>query len=291
MNAVTWRLRTHKLIDYNYNSDFSLILLGCDAIYMDKDFWTGSAVTADPTRGLTPCGSVCGSVQWWPGHPICISYTEIRLNEAVCNPRNEEKGCTQVRTCKSVYRQAAPLGVLQKPGETMRQLEPSGGFLLVLLDFVSLSMGQQWQAVPRLLALGGGAALAVQGQTLLWKLSLEPDWVLWHPCPSPRSHWAAYTYGETREGRADVPQPHGLARVGEQRKSPGEGDTKSWRFWNTFPRTEKGAQGVCGKALTHPQMEMFGESQQFPLDLPTESGLAFCFLLHVYSIFIILLLV
>lgn len=109
--------------------------------------------------------------------PICISYREIRLNEALCNPRNEEKGCTQVRIFKSVYRQAAPLGVLQKPGETLRQLEPTGGFLLVLLDFLSLSMGQQWQAVPWLLAvaLGGGAALAVQGQTMLWKLSVEPD--------------------------------------------------------------------------------------------------------------------
>lgn len=116
-------------------------------------------------------------MQRWPGHPICISYAEIRLNEAVCNSRNEEKSCTQVRTSEAVYRQAFPMGVLQKPGETRRQLEPSGGFLLVLLDFISSSMGQQRQAVPRLLAvaLGGGAALAVRGQRLLWKLKVEPD--------------------------------------------------------------------------------------------------------------------
>ena len=123
---------------------------------------------------------------------------------------------------------------------------------------------------------------------LLLKLRVEPDEVLWLPCPS-LSHWAAYSDGEARRGRVGVPQPHILAWAWakEWRKLEENRDTKSWRFWNNFARTEKGAQGLCGKALTHTQMEMFGGSLQFPLDLPTEPEdwlSVFCYV-HVLSLY------
>lgn len=53
---------------------------------------------------------------------------------------------------------------------------------------------------------------------------------------------------------------------------------RPWRFWNDVPRTEKGAQGVCGKALTRIQMEMLGGSQ-FPLGLPHNLKISvFCYM-------------
>lgn len=65
-----------------------------------------------------------------------------------------------------IYRQVVARGMLPKLEETMMQLEPSGrlAIAVAVLDFIPLSMGEWWGAVPKQLALvlGEGAALAAR---------------------------------------------------------------------------------------------------------------------------------
>lgn len=130
---------------------------------------------------------------------------------------------------------------------------------------------------------------------MLWKLRVEPDQALWLPCPSLSFSSVLLNslfVWRNQEGQGRCASATHLALGKGQRKLQEEGDTYSWRFWNNFTRTEKGAHGLCGKALTCIQMEMFEGSQQFPLDLPTESEdllSVFCYVLVLFLSFCSLL--
>lgn len=72
------------------------------------------------------------------------------------------------------HRQVVLLGLLSKLRETSWSLQE--GFLLMLLDFMPLSTGQQWGAISKQLAvvLGGGAALAaVETEGWSWSGPLD----------------------------------------------------------------------------------------------------------------------
>lgn len=72
----------------------------------------------------------------------------------------------------------------------MWQLEPSGSIPGGAGGRYSREQGQWQRAVPRQLAAASrtGAAQALPGLTLLWKLRTEPSHVVWYVCPSPRPH-------------------------------------------------------------------------------------------------------